>query len=101
LIKRFVVQAVVFYLLHLLILKRKDVHDSTCGRAVVVPAKVAFKWNFVVIKDTWGDRGLLLATTKLVVKIRSVVIVVSQLATTLCMVVRKITAKSFLWSLNF
>jgi hypothetical protein len=55
----------------------------------------------VVVKDTWGDRGLLLATTKLVAKIRFVVVVVSQLATTLCMVIRKITTKYFLWSLNF
>jgi hypothetical protein len=85
----------------LLILKCKDVHDSTCGWAVVVPAKVAVKCNLVVVKDTWGDRGLLLATTKMVVKIRFVVVVVSQLATTLCMVVRKIKTKSFVWSVKF
>jgi hypothetical protein len=63
--------------------------------------KLTVQCNFVVVKDTWVTKRLLLATTKVVVQVRIMVVVVSQLATTLCMVVRKITTKSLLWSLNF
>jgi hypothetical protein len=57
--------------------------------------------KFVVVKDNLVTMEVLLATTKVVLNSRIVVVIVSQLATTLCMVVRKITTKKSLWSLYF
>jgi membrane-associated PAP2 superfamily phosphatase len=63
--------------------------------------KVVVNGNSVVVKDTPIAMGVLLATTKLVAKGKIVVVVVLQLATTLCVVVKKITTKQILWLLNF
>jgi hypothetical protein len=62
---------------------------------------VVVNGNSVVAKDTLMTMGVLLATTKVVVNSRIVVVVVLQLAATPCVVVKKITTKHILWSLYF
>jgi hypothetical protein len=62
---------------------------------------VVVNGNSVVVKDTLMTMGVLLATTKVVVNSRIVVVVVLQLAMTPCVVVKKITTKHILWSLYF